>query len=131
VLGECFLAQGDYAGARRHADYVLQRFPGQADDRALHLLGLVLMHPDNPRGDRQEGAEVFRRLVADYPDSPLVVDARTWLAFVADLEESKHTVQALQTQNRRLEERLSSEQEQRRKLEKRLQQMKAVDLTMD
>ena len=131
ALGECLLAQGDYAGAQRQAKLILQRFPGQADDRALLLLGMVGVHPDNPRDDTQDGAEAFRRLVADYPDSPLVVDARTWLAFVANLEESKRTVQALQTQNQILEERLDSEKQQRLKLEERLQQMKAVDLTVE
>jgi hypothetical protein len=130
-LGESLLARGDYAGARVQAEHVLEHFPGHADDQALYLMGMVLIHPDNPQGDPREAAAAFRRLVVGSPDSPLVAGARTWLALIADLEHGARAAERLKAQNQTLREQLDDETEKRLKLEERLQQMKAVDLTVE
>lgn len=131
VLGECLLAQGDYAGARHQAEHVLQQFPGQADDRALHLKGMALVHPANPQADIQTGAKAFRRIVSNHPDSPLVVEAQSWLAVISQLAENRQVQERLETEKQALEARLAVEKDKRRKLEERLQQMKAVDLSVE
>lgn len=131
VRGQCLLAKGDYAGARRHADHVLQEFPGQADDRALHLKAMVLVHPDNPQGDLQAGAHAFGRIVADYPDSPLMANARTWLAMLARMKANQLARDRLDARNRSLEKGLNREIARRLMLEERLQQLKAVDLSVE
>ena len=131
ILGECLLAKGDYSGARKQAEYVLQRFPGQADDRALHLMGMVLLHPANPQGDTQTGAQAFHRLVSHYPESPLVAEAQTWLAIANRLAESERSRVQLESENRSLQKRINAETDKRQQLEERLQQMKAVDLTVE
>jgi hypothetical protein len=130
-LGECLLAQGDYAGARHQAEQVLEQFPGQADDRALHLEGMALVHPANPQADLQAGAEAFRRIVSHHPDSPLVVEARSWLAVIDQLAANQQAQERLEGDKRALEARLAVEKDKRRKLEERLQQMKAIDLSVE
>lgn len=131
TLSECLLMKGDYDGARQQAQIVLERFAGEADDRALLLLGMARVHPDNPQRDVQGAGGAFRRIVKDYPLSPLVVDARNWLALIDRMADCAHTVSQMAAAVDELEKRLAQETERRRQLEKRLQQMKAVDLTID
>lgn len=131
TLGECRLRKGDYQGARRESDLVLGRFPGRADDRALHLLGMVLVHPDNPEGDLSSSEDCFQRILDHHPDSPLVAAAQTWLALIALLEDRNRTIARMETTVPALEQRLKAEAQRRRQLEERLQQMKAVDLTIE
>lgn len=130
-MGKSLLARGDYAGAREQAEHVLEQFPGHADDQALYLRGMVLVHPANPQGDPRAAAAAFRRLVIGSPDSPLVAGARTWLALIAGLEHRDRAAERLKAQNQTLQEQLSDETKKRLKLEERLQQMKAVDLTVE
>ena len=73
--GDVLLLKGEYEAARREACLQLERFPGQADDRAFYLLGMVWVHPDNPRRDIHRADVCFRRIEDRYPDSPLVVAA--------------------------------------------------------
>jgi tetratricopeptide (TPR) repeat protein len=131
ALGECRLLQGDYAAARWECDAILEQFPGQADDRALYLLGMVLVHPDNPMQDIDQAAACFQRIVDRHPNSDLVAAAQTWLAIIARLEENDRVVARMETASAALEQRLNAEKDQRLRLEERLQQMKAIDLTVE
>lgn len=131
TLGEYLLRKGDYQGARRESNLVLGRFPGRADDRALHLLGMVLIHPHNPDGDPSSAADCFQRIVDHHPDSPLVAEAQTWLALIARLEDRNRTIARMEKTVPALEQQLKAEAQRRRQLEERLQQMKAVDLTIE
>lgn len=70
-IGDCYIVEKDYPLAVKYYDKALEI--GQGDnDYALYQLGLVhgLM-----REDAKE-IEAFRKLVAEYPNSPLVVGAR-------------------------------------------------------
>ena len=73
--GDVLLLEGEYEAARREACLQLERFPGQADDRAFYLLGMVWVHPDNPRRDIHRADVCFRRIEDRYPDSPLLAAA--------------------------------------------------------
>lgn len=129
--GEYRLLQGDYAAARTACETVLARYAGWADDQALLLLGMVLIHPDNPEQDVQRAAVCFERLVDRHPESGEVAAARTWLALIARLEEDQRLVQRLASTSTVLEKQLRTEKGKRLRLEERLQQMKAIDLTVE
>jgi len=131
ALGECRLQQGDFEAARRQCDTILARYPGRSDDQALYLLGMVLVHPDNPSQDIQQAAACFQDIVARYPDSDLRTASRTWLALISQLEESRHTVERLESTSATLKMQVKEEQDQRLRLEERLQQMKTIDLTVE
>ena len=129
--GDAMLLTGDYANARKESCILLEQFSGQVDDRALYLLGLVWIHPDNPQQDTHHADICFRRLVDQHPESPLVAAAETWLAMIARLEENEQFVNRLETTTLALEERLKVEERKRIQLEERLQQMKAIDLNLE
>jgi hypothetical protein len=129
--GDVLLLQGDYEAARREACLQLERFPGQADDRAFYLLGMVWVHPDNPRRDIHRADVCFRRIEDRYPDSPLLAGATTWRAVIAQLEENEQSLAQMQTASLALKQQLKAEAAKGRLLEERLQQMKAIDLNLE
>lgn len=129
--GEFMLLSGDYESARKESCMLLEQFAGQVDDRALYLLGLVWIHPDNPQQDTHLADICFRRIVDQHAESPLVAAAETWLALIARLEENEQFVERMQTTSLALEERLKVEERKRIQLEERLQQMKAIDLNLE
>jgi tetratricopeptide (TPR) repeat protein len=131
ALGECRLQQGDFEAARRECDIVLTQYPGQSNDQALYLLGMVLVHPDNPRQDFQQAGICFQDIIGRYPDSGLVAAAQTWLALIAQMEARQRTVADLESASAALKKQLEDEKDKRIRLEERLQQMKAIDLTVE
>lgn len=131
VQGKCRLQSGDFEAARQECDTILTQYPGRLDDQAFYLMGMVLVHPDNPRQDLHKAAACFRGIVAHYPDSALVAASQTWLALISQLDESQRMVERLETTAADLKKHVKAGQDQRRRLEKRLQQMKAIDLTVE
>jgi len=129
--GDVLLLEGEYEAARRAACLQLERFPGQADDRAFYLLGMVWVHPDNPRQDIHRADVCFHRIEDRYPDSPLLAAATTWRALIAQLGENEQSLAQMQTASLTLKQKLKAEAAKRRLLEERLQQMKAIDLNLE
>lgn len=129
--GDVLLLEGEYEAARREACLQLERFPGQADDRAFYLLGMVWVHPGNPRQDIHRADVCFRRLEDRYPDSPLLAAATTWRALIVQLGKNEQSLAQMQTASLALKQQLKAEAAKRRQLEERLQQMKAIDLNLE
>ncbi|SRR5581483_2189523 len=49
------------------------------EDVALYNIGVILSHPANPRRDAPKASRAFKTLVAEYPRSPYVDQAKTWI----------------------------------------------------
>jgi TPR repeat protein len=49
------------------------------DDQAFYRLGLLYAHYENPKKDYKMAMHFMKGLVAEYPDSPLVEEARIWI----------------------------------------------------
>ncbi|GEM_PF-3164272 len=128
--GETMLRNGDYDAAHRESCVLLDQFNGQADDQALYLLGMIWIHPDNPRQDLRLADTYYRRIIDQYPDSSLVAASRTWRAVIADLEEHRQLKEQMETTSLALQQQLKSAENRRIQLEERLQQMKAIDLDL-
>jgi hypothetical protein len=107
------------------------QYPGRSNDQALYLMGMVLVHPENPEQDIQQAAVCFQGIVDRYPGSNLVAASQTWLALIDQLKENHGTVERLENASAALEKQLKNEKSKRVRLEKRLQQMKAIDLTVE
>lgn len=129
--GDVLLLEGNYEAARRESCLQLEQFPGQADDRAFYLLGMVWVHPDNPRQDIHRADVCFRRIEDRYPDSPLLAAATTWRSLIAQLKKNEQSLAQMQTASQALKQQLKAEEAKRRLLEERLQQMKAIDLNLE
>ena len=129
--GECRLQLGDFEAAQQECDTILTQYPGWFDDQVFYLMGMVLVHPNNPLQDLHKAGVCFRGIVEHYPDSGLVAASQTWLALIAQLEARQRTVEDLESASAVLKKQLKDEKDKRIRLEERLQQMKAIDLTVE
>lgn len=75
------LSVKDLAAAINFNETILARSKGKPPaDRALYRLGLLYAHYANPKKDYDKSVNYMKRLVKDFPSSPLVEQARTWLS---------------------------------------------------
>ncbi|MEW6109457.1 MAG: tetratricopeptide repeat protein [Nitrospirota bacterium] len=55
-------------------------------DEALFNMGLIYVHHGNNRKDYKASLEMFKRLEKDYPQSPLVEQAKTWVSTLETID---------------------------------------------
>jgi tetratricopeptide (TPR) repeat protein len=80
------LALGNYEGAVGENQKILSLpDPRSSKDEALFNLGLIYAHFGNPQRDLEKSLDFFRRLIKNYPKSPLVEQAKI---LVGTLEEN-------------------------------------------
>ena len=90
------LEQRDYDGALKENQKILslsgQNPPG---DEALFNMGLIYAHFGNPKKEYGRSIGFFKKLMKDYPHSPLVVQARIWTGILQENEKLSQTIQKL------------------------------------
>ncbi len=85
-------------------------------DEALFNMGLICAHPGNPKKDHGRSLSFFRRLVKDYPDSPLVQQAKVWIGVLEENVKLNQTIEKLnQTIEKSKEIDLEIEEKKREK----------------
>lgn len=78
-LAANMISKGDYDGALKEYVEVVTFFPNDSPgDKALFNIGIVWVHPDNPKKDYKKALNHFSRLLSDYPRSSLQGEARAW-----------------------------------------------------
>ena len=109
--------QGDYEGALNENQEVLSLYAGtRLGDEALFNMGLICAHPGNPKKDHGRSLSFFRRLVKDYPDSPLVQQAKVWIGVLEENVKLNQTIEKLnQTIEKSKEIDLEIEEKKREK----------------
>jgi tetratricopeptide (TPR) repeat protein len=100
------LGMGDYERFINENQRVLSlshsRFP---KDQALFNLGLVYAHSENPKKDFGKSLDFFKRLINEYPKSPLFEEAKIWVAILQEHEELNQVIQKLKQVDIEIEER--------------------------
>ncbi len=88
------LAQRDYGGSLKESQKILslagKDSPG---DEALFHIGLIYAHPNNPKKDYRKSLRFFKRITRDYPQSPLIEQARIWIGILQEHERLNKTVE--------------------------------------
>ncbi|RMG73267.1 MAG: hypothetical protein D6710_03655 [Nitrospirae bacterium] len=56
---------------------------------ALYYMAIAELHPDNPSKNLQRASGYFKKLLNEYPESALAVQARAWLGLISIIEKSK------------------------------------------
>jgi len=96
ALSEKLLTEGNYEGALKENQRILslsgQNPPG---DEALYNMGLIHVHPGNSKRDYTKSLALFRRLIKDYPQSPWVEQAKTWVGVLQENEKLSRSVEEL------------------------------------
>lgn len=87
---EDLLAKGDFEGSLKEDQKALalagKESPG---DVALYNMGLIYVHYKNPNKNYEKAKTVFERIAKEYPDSPLVEEAKIWAGVLQVIEKLK------------------------------------------
>ncbi len=84
------IGKGDFEGALKASQRVLSRSPkSPPGDQALLDLGLINAHYANPKKDYKKALGYFLRLEREFPQSPLVEEARIWVSVLRAFEKAK------------------------------------------
>jgi outer membrane protein assembly factor BamD (BamD/ComL family) len=70
------------------------------EEEAIFNMGLIYAHSGNPKRDYGKSLDLFKRLVKDYPNSPLVEQATAWIGI---LEENRKLSQSIEKSNEMIE----------------------------
>ncbi|MGQ9695317.1 MAG: tetratricopeptide repeat protein [Thermodesulfobacteriota bacterium] len=85
--------KGDYEGSLKENQRVLSLSgPTIPRDRALFNLGLIFAYGENPNKDYGKSIFYFNKLMADYPESPLIPEAKAWVKM---LQENKQLIEMI------------------------------------
>jgi tetratricopeptide (TPR) repeat protein len=106
LRGQSLLAQGDFDGALAENQKGLASANRQPPgDEALFNIGLIYTHPRNPKKDHAKSVDAFRKILTDYPKSPLVEQARIWLGLLQDNERLNQMIEKSRQVDMEIEER--------------------------
>ncbi|MBI4522737.1 MAG: hypothetical protein HY695_02865 [Deltaproteobacteria bacterium] len=112
------LASGDYTGSAKENEKLALRYarrpPG---DEAIFNLGLIFADERNANKDYRKAIAFFKKVLMDYPESPLVPQAKIW---VGVLEANQKLSQAVQKSRQEIE-----------RSKKMIEASKAVDLEIE
>jgi len=98
--GQLLFEQGDFREATKENQRVLSLIDTRDPvDRALFNLGLIYAHQDNPERDYEKSVEFFKRLLEEYPDSPLYNNAKAWFFLLNENMEAKAKIETLSSIN--------------------------------
>jgi outer membrane protein assembly factor BamD (BamD/ComL family) len=96
VLGKTYLAHGEYRGALKENEKVFSLAGKDVPvDEALFYVGLIYAHPANSARDYGKSIVSFRRLIRDYPGSPLVEQAKTMVGLLQENDKLDRTTDRL------------------------------------
>ncbi|UCD34935.1 MAG: tetratricopeptide repeat protein [Nitrospiraceae bacterium] len=102
--GQKLLAAGNFRKAQDESQKMLAGDGKQPlGDEALFNLGLISAHSENPDKDFDASAGYFRRLIEEYPQSPLAEQAKVWLGVLTVLEKSKQVDIEIEEKKKELE----------------------------
>jgi len=153
------MSQGLFEASFRESQEVLRRYPQGQGDHALFQMGLIYLHPQNPKVDYQKSLGYFQRLEREFPDSQLRSEAEIWISLLNKSLEKEEDIKALNEErnlkekeiNRNKQEinrlriqveslqnqrevlqRLTGELDQQvRDLQKQIKQLKEIDLGIE
>jgi tetratricopeptide (TPR) repeat protein len=89
-VAQSLLAKGDFEGSLRESQKVLTLLKDQSPaDTAIFHMGLVYVHPKNPKKDNKRAIYFFNRVIRGYPDSAWVEQAKIWVGVLDGVEKLK------------------------------------------
>lgn len=106
LQGRKLLAKRDYEAALSKYQKVLSMSPGKTREaEAVFNMGLIYAHFEYPKKDFEKSIEFLKKLIKDYPESPLVEQSKIWVEVLQKNEELNQVIQKLKQVDIEIEER--------------------------
>ncbi len=121
----------DFACAAQLLAPIPDRADAPADPRRLYLAGMVAADKRNPARSLPAARNYFQRVAEEHPESPLAVDATVWIGLLDERNAQVEACGMLQSDNDRLQQEIEARKADLRRMEKRLERLKAVDLSLE
>jgi len=128
---ELCLREENWACVHDAAAKARNQSPGPQTTYAAYLEALTWVHPSNPDQNLAKAREAFAQIVHSEPESPMGLAAFTWLAIIETLQRQELENQQLRQTTEGLTEELSELRNRTMIIQERLDQMKAVDLSVE
>ncbi len=123
--GRIFLARGDYDGSLRENQRALTLSGKDSPaDEALFNLGLIYANYEYQKRDNKKSLEFFRKLVKTYPQSPLAVQAKSWIGILMENERLNNELESSNSEKKRLNSEIE-------KLSKTIEKTKQIDIEIE
>jgi len=125
ATGRVFLAQGEYGNALKENEKALSLAgKGVPGDEALFYAGLIYAHPANKARNYEKSLGSFRRLIGEYPTSPLLEQAKTIAGLI---QENDRLDRATDKLNKTIDEQKKTVE----KLNNIIDELKKVDIDVE
>jgi tetratricopeptide (TPR) repeat protein len=106
-----YLARGQKLLAQKNYDAALEAYQmalslsshKPPEDETLFNMGLAYAHFGNPKKDYKKSIDFFLRVLNEYPESRLAVQARIWVGVLLESTESIKRIEALKEATKNLE----------------------------
>lgn len=103
ALGRKYFYQGNYVKALQEHEKVISMAGGiSPGDESVFYIGVIYAHPANPAKDYGMSLQYCRKLLKDYPKSPLVEQAKAIINLLQEYDKLNKTVERLNTTVERL-----------------------------
>ena len=100
---ETLYARGDFEGGLKVNQGIVALCEGKPPgDQAFFNMGLIYASLKYPKKDYKKSMAMFQRVVKEYPQSPLVPQARTWVGVLTVIERSKEVDIDMEKKKRKL-----------------------------
>ena len=96
ALGRKFLAEGNFSNALRENEEVIALAGINTPvEESLFYIGLIHAHPANPSRNDEKSLAAFRKLIRDYPESPLADQVKLILGLIQENDRFRDRVEKL------------------------------------
>lgn len=90
MLAEILMAKGDYEGSLRESKKALGLLKDKPPaDTAIFNIGLLYVHPKNPKRDNKRAIHFFNQVIKGYPNGPWAEQAKIWVDVLDGVEKLK------------------------------------------
>lgn len=106
---EELLAQGNYGGALETNQHILSLSDSESPkDMALYNIGVIHAHYKNPKRNYKRAIRAFKKLINQYPTSPLIEQTKVWIETLQKIEKLENTNENLESTIECLEETIEN-----------------------
>jgi outer membrane protein assembly factor BamD (BamD/ComL family) len=123
--------EGDYEEALQESKEVLRIYPHSMGDRALYIIGLLYIHPENPDRDYEASMENFERLIEEFPESPLRNDTEIWIVVIREIGTLQRDLVQANEMIEQKNKKISMLESHIQELKDQIEELKNVDLGIE